>query len=246
MAAAAAGGAAAAARVKRVHFARHGQAAHNVRAEALREGGCTYQEFFDQMAADDVFDAPLTEVGIRQAAEVAERLRESGTLANVQLVFGSSLSRAIDTADLLLPPSAAVQRVAFDELVEVSGALVNAQRRKRSELVLRNPSWDFSALCSEEDELWARWGKELESREACAERGFQALRRIWDSEAEEVLVVAHGGLLSFLFDLHQRVRPDERMKERFHNCELRTARMWAEEATASDESDAPIFHLEAC
>ena len=38
---------------KLVFFLRHGQATHNVRAESLRHGGCSYEEFLAAMAQDD-------------------------------------------------------------------------------------------------------------------------------------------------------------------------------------------------
>merc|ERR1740117_2533741 len=93
-------------RQKRGHFVRHGQAMHNIRAEALRHSGCTYQEFLDQMATDDAFDADLTSLGRKQAAELGSSLKSLGTLQGVQLVVSSPLSRAVDTADAVMPAAA--------------------------------------------------------------------------------------------------------------------------------------------
>ncbi|CAK0834826.1 unnamed protein product [Prorocentrum cordatum] len=79
--------------------------------EPLRRAGGSYQgvwgssAFVDQMAADDAFDAPLTEAGVRQAAEAGARAQELGLLLGVELAVASPLSRALDTADALLPPS---------------------------------------------------------------------------------------------------------------------------------------------
>eukprot|EP00927_Polykrikos_kofoidii_P054534 TRINITY_DN48944_c0_g1_i1.p1 TRINITY_DN48944_c0_g1~~TRINITY_DN48944_c0_g1_i1.p1 ORF type:complete len:247 (-),score=34.55 TRINITY_DN48944_c0_g1_i1:66-806(-) len=204
---------------KRLHFVRHGQAVHNVRAEKLREDGCSYQEFLDQMAADDAFDAPLTEVGLSQAAEASGTVQDPALLGQIQLVVASPLSRALDTADVILPPTSGARRMALDDLREVSGLLLNAKRRSRRELEERYTSWDFSSL-TEDDDLWSQ---HLEPREACAERGYRALQEIWRAEEANVLVVAHGGLFSFLFDLHPQVDADDRIRARFRNCEVRRA-----------------------
>lgn len=214
---------------KLLHFARHGQAVHNVRAEPLRKAGCSYQAFVDQMAADDAFDAPLTEVGVRQAAEAGALALEMGLLRGVELAVASPLSRALDTADALMQPldfdRGGPRRAVLEELREINGLLLNAKRRPRGELEVAYPHWDFSAM-REQDELWT---EELESKEACAERGCRALGQIWDAEESEVLVVAHGGLFSFLFGgLDPRVRADERLRARFGNCEVRSALLTAE------------------
>ena len=44
---------------KVLHLVRHGQAAHNVRAEPARHAGCSYDEFLELMRLDDAFDAGL-------------------------------------------------------------------------------------------------------------------------------------------------------------------------------------------
>ena len=59
----------AAAKRKIVTVLRHGQSMHNVRAEAARHGGCSFERFLELMALDDAFDAPLTELGIQQVSK---------------------------------------------------------------------------------------------------------------------------------------------------------------------------------
>lgn len=237
-----AAGAAAVARRKLLHLTRHGQAQHNVRAEALRKGGGSYQAFLDQMAADDAFDAPLTELGRQQAADAGILACENESLKGVQLVVASPLSRALDTADAILPPGGShggaggARRLVLEELREISGLLLNAKRRPRSELEELYPAWDFSSI-AQADELWTA---ELEAEEACAERGYQALQHIWATEEDEVLLVAHGGLFSFLFNGKcPRVRADGRLGARFENCEVRSATLRAE-----GDSEAVTFVLE--
>ena len=54
-----------------VAFVRHGQATHNVRAEPLREAGCSFEAFLEQMRQDDEVDSELTTRGVEQATAVA-------------------------------------------------------------------------------------------------------------------------------------------------------------------------------
>jgi len=88
---------------KRLYIIRHGQAAHNPRAEKARAEGCSHDEFLEIMRQDDCLDAPLTTLGIEQAKE--GQARYGHLLRDVQLVVSSPLSRALQTADAILPPS---------------------------------------------------------------------------------------------------------------------------------------------
>eukprot|EP00933_Yihiella_yeosuensis_P034537 TRINITY_DN28007_c0_g1_i1.p1 TRINITY_DN28007_c0_g1~~TRINITY_DN28007_c0_g1_i1.p1 ORF type:complete len:244 (+),score=45.71 TRINITY_DN28007_c0_g1_i1:135-866(+) len=223
--------------MKRLHFVRHGQALHNINAEAMHAAGCSFQEFLDQMALDDAFDAPLTDTGVSQATAAGDKFgRQGGHLAGVQLVVSSPLSRALDTADLVLPAAPNVRRVALEDLREILGLMENAKRRTSSELSSLYPSWDFSALV-EHDELWT---EELEEKSLCAHRGFQVLKWVWEREENEILVVGHGGIFKFLFEMHPRVQADSGIRDRFTNCEVRTAIL---SLCTESSSDEPIFKL---
>ena len=63
----------AATRTQTISFVRHGQAQHNVRAEAKRDAGCPFDEFIATMREDDAFDADLTEAGREQARSARAR-----------------------------------------------------------------------------------------------------------------------------------------------------------------------------
>mmetsp|Transcript_38202 Transcript_38202/g.94705 ORF Transcript_38202/g.94705 Transcript_38202/m.94705 type:complete len:161 (-) Transcript_38202:558-1040(-) len=128
-----------------VHFVRHGQAAHNVRAEGKREAGCSHEEFIEAMKEDDALDADLTELGRDQARAVAERVR----LPSVELVLCSSLSRAVETACLVFREQASlhVPFVSYEGLREWNGYLLNGKRRPRAELESRfGEIVDFSGI----------------------------------------------------------------------------------------------------
>ena len=137
---------------KRVLLLRHGQALHNPRAEAARENGCSFDEFLNLMREDDAFDSPLTELGENQAMQASKDLRQA--LYNIDMIVSSPLSRALRTADLVLPPELFVdstkpRRVCVEELREINGSFLNAKRRPRSELEYRFPHWNFEHIPGE-------------------------------------------------------------------------------------------------
>ena len=155
---------------KRLYIVRHGQAMHNPRAEKAKAAGCSMEEFFDLMRQDDVLDAPLTDVGKSQAATSAKSISfvhnnndnsNNSPPPHVELVVASSLSRAIQTADLVYPTTTVnnndgkpVRRISLEQLREVNGDLLNAKRRRKSELESDFEHWDFDELDGEEDSLW--------------------------------------------------------------------------------------------
>ena len=103
---------------------KNGQAQHNVRAEPARSAGCSYDEFLEFMRLDDAFDARLTGVGVSQAASLQKAVPTS-VHQSIQLVVASSLSRAIQTADLVFPPDLSdCPRVSLDVWREVSGGVL--------------------------------------------------------------------------------------------------------------------------
>eukprot|EP00617_Octactis_speculum_P014396 CAMPEP_0185763386 /NCGR_PEP_ID=MMETSP1174-20130828/22321_1 /TAXON_ID=35687 /ORGANISM="Dictyocha speculum, Strain CCMP1381" /LENGTH=203 /DNA_ID=CAMNT_0028445479 /DNA_START=52 /DNA_END=664 /DNA_ORIENTATION=- len=169
-------------RTKIVSFLRHGQAAHNPRAEAARSAGCSWEEFMRMMKEDDHFNAPLTPLGRAQARTVHERLlaaqgvvgeevpsrdtRPRGWrgLPPVDLIVSSPLGRALDTAVAVFPmETSRGPFIAIEAWRERSGWMVNSQRPTRSVLEEQYPICDFSDLASEED---AMWGEALEVEEA--------------------------------------------------------------------------------
>ena len=114
-----------------MHLLRHGQALHNPRAEAARKAGCSFDDFLRLMKEDDAFDADLTELGREQAREAGAALGDE-RMAGVQLVMVSPLSRAIETAQLVMPNATSSKPfIAHDLLCERSGWMLNAKRRTR-------------------------------------------------------------------------------------------------------------------
>lgn len=223
---------------KRLTIVRHGQAMHNPRAEAQRHAGCSYERFLEIMKEDDVLDAGLTDLGISQAKMAHKKLQSSlfkmktserdENKSSIELVVSSPLSRALHTADTIFPPSSSSsvdnhKRICVESFREINGWLLNAKRRSKKELQNDFSSWDFSLLSSETDETWT---PELESQSSCAERGYQGLLWILNNRPEQnILLVAHGGLLRFTMYDHPDVSVSDKRstqsEKRFENCEIR-------------------------
>ena len=199
---------------KVVHFVRHGQATHNVRAEVRRSAGCSMEEFLATMKADDQLDADLTEIGRAQARAQARPWE------GVELVVCSPLSRAIETATLIFGDQ--LPFVAHEGLREWNGLLINGQRRPTAQLLPRFPHVDFS-LVPPTDETWS--AEALEPKEEVASRGLAFLEWLACREESQIAVVAHGGIYSAMFE-HESVDDVARfLSPRFGNCDIRSVEM---------------------
>ena len=260
---------------KILYVVRHGQALHNPRAEAAKEKGCSMEEFFRLMREDDALDSDLTDLGREQAKQCHRDhfVVEGGNSHNplgIDLVVASCLSRTIDTADLVFPPNPSTPtkiggdggdsplsppRISIDKFREVNGNLLNGKRRTKSELIARNPIWNFDSLVTEEDESWTT---EMEEFKDVAERGYRGLVELLtgetypetesgsarsellfnNSDTNTILLVCHGGILRYMMNMHPLVHlSDERtanheeahtrksIESRFDNCELRKYRL---------------------
>lgn len=208
----------------RVYFLRHGQATHNPKAEKMREAGCSFEDFLAQMQVDDEFDSRLTAVGVQQAVDKAKTAAVAKACREVELVLSSPLSRAIRTADIVLPPASLPRqppRIVLEDLREINHFLLNAKRRTRSELQGTFAGWDLSNVEDEEDTLWVEGRDNLESKEATAERGYQAL--LWSLARDErcVAFAGHGGIFSCIFNNHELIDCDASLRGRMHNCDVR-------------------------
>lgn len=202
---------------------RHGQASHNVNAEAMRAKGCTFEQFIAQMKKDDVFDAPLTQIGQRQAATAATSFARTLCAQKIELVVSSPLTRAIATADAVLPASVAQtrRRVVREEFRERCGMLLCGKRRTVSALAAAHPGWDLSQI-AEEDQLWT---ETIEKTDVTCGRAYAGLLWLWEQPERHVCVVGHGGIFDSLLKHHPHIIADVDMSASFANCEVRTCRL---------------------
>lgn len=177
------------------------------------------------MAADDAFDAALTETGLEQARQLHEEVKE--TVKNVDLIVASPLSRALNTANVVTPQALhpSIPRVAVEDWREISGLLLNAKRRTKTDLQELFPDWSFQELPSDHDDNWPP--DCLEDTRVVANRAYAGLQWIWEREERNIAVFAHGGVYNFLMNApgHANLRCDEAMRTRFHNCEMKSSRL---------------------
>ncbi|KAL7542560.1 hypothetical protein ACHAWF_007200 [Thalassiosira exigua] len=224
-------------KTKRVLVVRHGEAAHNPRAEAARKNGCSMEEFLKITNEDDVLDSELTELGVSQGTNTGQLAHVRHALSNVELVVSSPLSRALRTADLVHPPSNATEhatglaprRVCKEDFREHHGHFLCTKRLPRSTLEDKFQSWDFSEIPATEES----WTEKFESRDSCSARGYQSLLWLLNQRENSVLLVCHGSLLNLVMNKHEKVvLVDGRegseqegqlrcVTKSFDNCEMR-------------------------
>jgi broad specificity phosphatase PhoE len=130
-------------------------------------------------------DAPLSELGHRQSAAVAEAL----AALPIEAIYSSPLRRARQTAE---PIAAKLKLPVHDDprLMELDAG--QFEGRLRSELADVYPA-ELARWLGGDDDFAIPDG---ESRRQLAERGSAALRDIAAAGHRQALVVTHGGLLS--------------------------------------------------
>jgi broad specificity phosphatase PhoE len=122
-------------------FVRHGEAKHNVAFHATDE-----KAFEDEANRD----APLTELGLKQAHETAQNL---STLPIVD-IWSSPLTRCIQTSQELFEETSAQNIYMHDNLLERQGGNhVCNERKLKSELKTLHPGYHTSFL-AEKPAYW--------------------------------------------------------------------------------------------
>eukprot|EP00934_Nitzschia_sp_Nitz4_P006556 Nitzschia sp. Nitz4//scaffold63_size106090//43306//44070//NITZ4_004388-RA/size106090-processed-gene-0.124-mRNA-1//1//CDS//3329555969//6546//frame0 len=229
---------------KHLTVVRHGQAQHNPRAEVARANGCDLEEFFRLMREDDALDASLTDLGREQATRAQLDHQEA---QRIQLVVSSPLSRALETANRVCPPTSTL-RMAYEGFREVNGDMLNGKRRTKEELLEDFPEWNFDQVHPNHD---ATWTPEMEDFNDAAERGYQGLCWLLRRPEDNLLLVSHGGLLKYFMTKHPlvhlrdgRIVAGKPVEERFDNCEVRRfALAWASTSSENEPTNRPAIVL---
>lgn len=181
-------------RAKIVCCVRHGEAAHQVRAEEMKARGIVCR--CDEPGGDRtqcpyldpaLIDAPLTERGRAQAhATVLPR--------RVSLVLTAPTLRTLGTAAIV---AGGAPIVAVEALRSRVSAHTHTRRLTASELGARFPRVDFSGV-PEADTLWTG---ESESRAVLDARLEGFLRALMARPERELAIVTHFTILLTLFSL---------------------------------------------
>ncbi len=196
-----------------VHFFRHGAAISN-------EPGLTEAQILEPR----FLDAPLNDVGRRQAQQAGAELAKALNGATVDLVLVSPLCRALETAELILESASVSAPVRVIEVLrEAHGIRPCDARRSRSVAAAQFASFDFSCVETDTDTWHNAAVRETmaQLRERC--RQFECLLRSLSHRT--VIVVSHGVFLETLLegDLGACVTPPTPPGQRYHNCERRLA-----------------------
>lgn len=154
----------------------------------IRHGESEFNAVFSKTRRDPgIADPVLTEEGHRQAAAVAETLRNKG----VRRLIASPYTRALQTAEIIA--TALDLPVTIEVSVGERAAFACDIGTHRAKLVRRWPGWQFDHI----DEHW--WPAIEEPEESVLARA-QGFRRTMAGVADwrEVAVVSHWGFIRAL------------------------------------------------
>ena len=215
---------------RKIHFVRHGQGTHNLLA--AQKGGCsctngdpTKCPYKDEAVAD----AYLTPLGREQAAKNQSFTK---TLSNIQVIYVSPLSRAIETAQIAfkdcLERDQKVPFIANENLREQIGSHCCDRRRSMNIIQREYPEIDFSQLTSNDDVLWS---EERESKLGVALRAkafFDMLHVVHhvsnnsENNTGEIAVVGHSSHLLTMMNVTLDCGEENDLESWFETGELRT------------------------
>ncbi|KAK1947684.1 Phosphoglycerate mutase-like protein 1 [Phytophthora citrophthora] len=181
--------------VKMVFFVRHGEGLHN---EAIKLYGS--EHWYKELVTSDVYrDAELTPFGIQDAQtkgppRIKEELQRG--MPSIERVVVSPISRAIQTAQHFFVKDQVPKApfVCMEGCREHLGVDTCNNRQSVSELKIKFPNVDFSALADEEDALWTT--DHRESAEEIQTRAKEFLTELFQTIPERhVAVATHFGFI---------------------------------------------------
>jgi broad specificity phosphatase PhoE len=231
------------ARCKVIHLVRHGQATHNTARVDFPEAN-VYE-------SEDYFDAPLTDLGWKQAQFVHEHIASTTSSIKPQLVVASPLSRCIQTAigvfgsgNSLRPSESKFDAFMLDNVAgtrpgisaagcprfaaveycrECTGLHPCDRRRSVSELAGQYPAIDFSDIVSDADVHWRAGQREGEQEVQYRAAAFATW--LCNQPEQRIAVVSHSGFLwefTRLFGEDLTSKVRGELQDGYANCELRS------------------------
>ncbi|KAL3657406.1 hypothetical protein V7S43_017725 [Phytophthora oleae] len=181
--------------LKVVFFVRHGEGLHN---EAIKLYGSDH--WYKELVTSDVYrDAELTPFGIQDAQTKGPpriKVELQGGMPPIERVIVSPISRAIQTAQHFFSKDQTPDTpfVCMEGCREHLGVDSCNNRRSVSELKIKFPNVDFSALAEEEDALWTT--DHRESTDEIRTRAKEFLAELFRTIPERhVAVVTHFGFI---------------------------------------------------
>lgn len=129
--------------MKNIFCIRHGKAHHNVLNDQIGE-----KAYF----LEECFDAPLVNEGLKQAKKLSKNFLQ---LNEIEIVYVSSLTRTIQTAESIFIDREKIKIIALDKIKEFpQGKEICNKRRSKSVLKSKFLRTDFSELDSDLDKMW--------------------------------------------------------------------------------------------
>lgn len=153
-------------------------------------------------------DVPLSERGARQGAAIVGALKGR----SIEAVYSSPLTRALDTSRILAK-ALEVDVLVDERLMEIHAGIF--QERLWSEIEQAHPM-EAARWKSRDPDFVIPNG---ESRRQLMSRGGAVFREIFECDYSSVAVVAHGGLLTAIFQELLGI-PAERHTFRFFNASI--------------------------
>jgi len=194
---------------KLLHCIRHGQGFHNLLADIYREFGkdvdCMGKSRASPYQREEVGDAPLTPIGIRQAKALQP---QTSSMENVQLIVVSPLCRAVQTANVAfahaLPSVDETTRhtkipfLAHPLATEMGGVNCCDRRRPLTDIRRDFPHVDFSLFKDEEDPNWS--DEKREDPKNVSDRCYEFCLWLKERPETEIVVATHSAWLFTLFN----------------------------------------------
>lgn len=215
---------------KTIHFIRHGQGFHNLLADIATESGITWQQFENSNGhrnpymRPEVLDAPLTELGRRQAQQLQNLISK----LPIGRVFVSPHCRTLQTGLIAFAHCIGGQEpllVAHELLREESGVHVCDQRRTITWQTMEFPQYNFDTYCPNDiDPLFQEHQRETKSQ--VAQRIYQFLEQVSQlKDTDHIAVVSHSGWLHTLFNAIVQNDCHSKLKEWFRTGEMRSVQI---------------------
>ncbi|KAJ9445422.1 Phosphoglycerate mutase-like protein 1 [Diplonema papillatum] len=196
--------------VKYVHFLRHGEGTSNSAARLRGK---------EQYKSQEWLDARLTDLGKKQATDIAQYVAQSQLELDTVLV--SPLRRATETGCIAFSSRAAVPFIALEDLRERAHGNPCDKRKSTSELQREFPAVDYSEL-SEADPFASLQGDSGESWLDTAKRANRFIDYLATRPETHLAAVTHSAFLLTLFNLVLHIGPSSGLGRWFETGELRT------------------------
>ena len=250
--------------IKVIHFIRHGQGFHNLLADIAIESGMTWTQFESSISNStttnthtastttpttpknnnpymrpEVLDAPLTELGRKQAQQLHYEIVQNFTTP-IDCVYVSPHCRTLQTGLIAFqhcinhPPTTSKATgtvkipfmVAHELLREESGVHICDQRRDIAWQSIEFPQYDFHSHCPNDiDPLFHSQTRETKLQVAQRIYQFMEYLSTLEQHVDNIAVVSHSGWLHILFNAIVQDDCHPSLKKWFQTGEMRSVQV---------------------